>query len=193
MKNVSKINPKGKYYKDVRKLCGPLLQGRVLVIDPSIGSTSSLPGYAIYQEGFLLDSGTIFTGGSHLELWQRARKLGDALRTLCYENDIEVLVYEDIPATSGFNQNAIASLLKAVGVVLSCTSSAHVLGVHPASWKNYARPEYQKGDREDAIEIGWVTIALAQYIQRSTTERDTSTGEDIQSGDGRPQRRRRAR
>lgn len=193
MKDISKVNPKGKFYKDVSKLYNPLLTGRVLVIDPSIGSSSSLPAYAIYQHGQLTDSDTIFTGGSHLELWQRARKLGDALRILCHENAIDVLVYEDIPATSGFNQNAIASLLKAVGVVLSSTSSSHVLGVHPASWKNYVRPEYKKGDREDAIEIGYVTLSLASYIESCVTYRSASTRQDISGRDGRPKRGRRTR
>lgn len=192
-KDIQDINPKGKLYESVSKLTTPLLTGTVLSIDPSIGSSSSSPGWAQYHAGILIDSGTIFTGGSHLELWQRARRLGDSLRVLCSEQRIDVLVYEDIPATSGFNQNAIASLLKAVGVVLSCTSSSHVLGVHPASWKNYVRPTYVKGDKEDAIEIGHVAIALAQHIvngkeSEATPVRDSGAGNPI-SGRGRKGRR----
>ena len=165
MKTFADIGKKTKLYQEVDRLKGPLVYGNVLCIDPSIGSSSSSPGWAYYQGGQLVDSGIIHTGGSHLELWQRARRLGEALRILCSEYKIDVLLYEDIPATSGFNQNAIASLLKAVGIVLACTTSAHVLGVHPASWKNYVRPEYKKGDKEDAIEIGWVAIGLAKHIE----------------------------
>lgn len=187
-KAITSINKKGKLYQDVTKLYGPLTYGTVLSIDPSIGSSSSLPGWAIYRGGTLVDSGTIHTGGSHLELWQRARRLGDALRTLCGEYKIDVLVYEDIPATSGFNQNAISSLLKAVGVVLSSTTSSHVLGIHPASWKNYVRPEYQKGDKEDAIEIGWVAISVAQYIESQLAGEAERDGSPVPSGKGRPRR-----
>jgi len=104
-----------------------------------------------------------------------------------------VLVYEDIPATSGFNQNAISSLLKAVGVVLCSTTSSHVVGVHPASWKNYVRPEYKKGDKEDAIEIGRIAIALAQHIEADTTKRSSGVGKDVSGGNGQPRRGRRAR
>ncbi len=193
MKQISDIHKTTKIYKEVEKLRGPLVYGNVLSIDPSIGSTSSSPGWAYYQAGKLIDSGVIHTGGSHLELWQRARRLGDSLRALCSEYKVDVLIYEDIPATSGFNQNAIASLLKAVGVVLSCTTSSHVLGIHPASWKGYVRPEYKKGDQEDAIEIGRIAIALAAHIEASTTERSSGAGEDVQSGDGQPRRRGRAR
>lgn len=180
MKQVSDIGKKTKLYENVDKLKGPLVWGGVLAVDPSIGSSSSSPGWALYNGGQLIDSGTIHTGGSHLELWQRARRLGDSISLLCQENKVDVLVYEDIPATSGFNQNAIASLLKAVGIVLACSKSSHVLGIHPASWKNYVRPEYKKGDKEDAIEMGWVAIELAKYIESTTRNPDGD------SGDGNP-------
>lgn len=183
MKTFSDISKKTKLYQEVDRLKGPLVYGNVLCIDPSIGSSSSSPGWAYYQSGVLVDSGTIHTGGSHLELWQRARRLGGALHILCAEYKVDVLVYEDIPATSGFNQNAIASLLKAVGIVLACTTSSHVLGVHPASWKNYVRPEYKKGDKEDAIEIGWVAIGLAKHIESvaRTSEGSESNGNPLPS------------
>jgi len=173
------ISKKTKLYQNVDRLKGPLTYGSVLVIDPSIGSTSSSPGWAYYQAGHKIDSGIIHTGGSHLHLWQRARKLGQSLNVLCNEYKVDVLVYEDIPATSGFNQNAIASLLKAVGIVLACTTSSHVLGVHPASWKKYVRPEYKKGDEADAIEIGHIVISLARHIQAAgDTDGDGSSLSD---------------
>jgi hypothetical protein len=191
MKTFSDISKKTKLYQEVDRLKGPLVYGNVLCIDPSIGSSSSSPGWAYYQSGQLIESGTIHTGGSHLELWQRARRLANALHVLCAEYRVDVLVYEDIPATSGFNQNAIASLLKAVGIVLACTTSSHVLGVHPASWKNYVRPEYKKGDKEDAIEIGWVAIGLARYIESltETTARSAGDGNPVSSGSNRGRRR----
>lgn len=187
MKTFADIGKKTKLYENVARLKSPLLHGGVLSIDPSIGSSSSSPGWAYYQGGQLVDSGVIHTGGSHLELWQRARRLGDAISLLCREHEVDVLIYEDIPATSGFNQNAIASLLKAVGIVLACSKSSHVLGIHPASWKNYVRPEYKKGDKEDAIEIGWVAIGLAQHIEQAarTTERSEGDGNPVSSGSNR--------
>lgn len=191
MKSVSDISKKGKLYQEVAALKGELLHGKVLVIDPSIGSTSSSPGWAYYQAGVLVDSGILFTGGSHLALWQRARKLGQDLGILCDEYEVDVLIYEDIPATSGFNQNAIASLLKAVGIVLACTTSSHVLGVHPASWKNYVRPQYKKGDKEDAIEMGWVAISLAAHIQAEHTREAECDGDTVSGGESRPRRRKR--
>ena len=178
MKSVADISKKTKLYESVSKLTTPLLTGMVLVIDPSIGSTSSSPGWAIYKQGELLDSGTLSTGGSGTELWRRARTLGNSIKVLSSIHNFDLLIYEDIPATSSFNQNAVASLLKAVGIVLACSKSEYVLGIHPASWRNYVRPEYKKGDKEDAEEIGHIAIALAKHI---VTERSTSTRSSVPS------------
>lgn len=164
MKKPQDIPPKSKLYQEVKKEKDALLVGVALIVDPSIGSSSSSPGWAVYTKGKLTASGTIDTGGSHLPLWQRARTLGEEMGKLCQRYQPDILVHEDIPATSGFNANAQASLLKAVGIVLACTDTESVLGVHPASWKSYVRQSYTKGDEEDAIEIGYVVTALARHI-----------------------------
>jgi hypothetical protein len=178
MKQVSDIGKKTKLYEGVNQFIAPILTGMVLVIDPSIGSTSSSPGWAIYKQGELLDSGTLFTGGSSTELWRRARTLGNSIKLLSSTYNFDLLIYEDIPATSSFNQNAVASLLKAVGIVLACSKSEYVLGIHPASWRNYVRPEYKKGDKEDAEEIGYIAIALAKHIitEKSNRTRNSVPG-----------------
>lgn len=174
MKQIADISPKSKLYQEVESRRGDLQYSTVLVIDPSIGSASSRPGWAVYIEGKLSAAGTIDTGGSHLALWKRARTLADEVRALCEDFAPTLLVYEDIPATSNFNANAQASLLKAVGIILSASTTDDCLGIHPASWKNYVRPSYTKGDKEDAIEIGYVAVELAKRIEAAGA--DTSTG-----------------
>lgn len=175
-KPLNLLNKKSAFYNNVFRHKEVISGGVVLVIDPSIGSTSSAPGWAIYSAGSLYESGVINTGGAHTELWQRARKLGNALSHICVAYQPDLVIYEDIPATSGFNQNAIASLLKAVGVVISCTSSEYVFGVHPASWRGYVREGYKKGDEEDAIEIGHICVSLAALITQSTRDNVSNRG-----------------
>jgi len=167
MKAFTEISKKSKLYENVAELADILSTGSVFVVDPSIGSASSSPAWSLYKDSTLVESGTINTGGSHSPLWKRARSLGRAITELTERIGPDVLVYEDIPATSGYNQNAVASLLKAVGIILACSKSSHVLGVHPASWKNYVRQTYVKGDEEDAIEIGYIVTGLARAIQDS--------------------------
>lgn len=169
MKDIADIPVKSALYKTVAGYVEPLLSSTVLVIDPSIGSSSSAPGWAVYENGQLHGAGIINTGGSHLPLWQRARTLADEIKALCDDYTPSLLVYEDIPATSGFNANAQASLLKAVGIVLAASTTDDCLGVHPASWKNYVRPTYSKGDEEDAIEIGYIVVSLARRIEQAAS------------------------
>lgn len=165
MKTVADISSKTKLYQEVSQHIDDLTVGIVLAVDPSIGSSSSSPGYAVYDTRKLVHADVLDTGGSHLPLWQRARKLGELLRELCEKYRPDILLYEDIPATSSFNPNAVASLLKAVGVVLASTDTESVIGIHPASWKNYVDKHYRKGDKEDAIYIGKIAIDLAQHIK----------------------------
>lgn len=167
MKTVKDIPPKSKLFQEVKEHLDDLTVGIVLAIDPSIGSSSSAPGWAVYNTRKLVSADVLDTGGSHLPLWQRARRLGELVRELCEKYRPDILLYEDIPATSGFNPNAQASLLKAVGVVLASTDTESVIGIHPASWKNYVDEHYRKGDKEDAIYIGKIAIDLAQYIKNN--------------------------
>lgn len=166
MRSIAEVTKKSKLYEGVSSLADVLSTGSVFVVDPSIGSSSSSPAWALYRKGTLIESDTISTGGSHTPLWSRARMLGQAIAYLTNLHWPDVLVYEDIPATSSYNQNAVASLLKAVGIILACSKSEHVLGIHPASWKPYVRPEYKKGDREDAVEIGHIVTSLAAHITK---------------------------
>lgn len=169
MKNIKDISTKTKLYQEVKKHLDSLTVGVVLVMDPSIGSSSSAPGWAVYNKRKLVASGSIDTGGSHLPLWQRARTLGKEVKELCDKHQPDLLIYEDIPATSNFNANAQASLLKAVGIILASTDTESVLGIHPASWKQYASETYVKGDEADAIEIGRIAIDLAHWITKNVS------------------------
>lgn len=141
-----------------------ILEGVVISIDPSIGSSSSMPGYAVYRATELLEAGT-FDINPRGEVWERLRQLSFQLRRLYQRFPPDVLVYEEIPAQRhGGHATAHASLLKAVGAILSVGGPEYAVGIYPTSWKSQAREGYVKGDKEDAIEIGWVVCELAKVI-----------------------------
>lgn len=143
----------------------PLVSGTVLVVDPSIGSRSSAPGYAIYRAGELQESGILLIDPDAPK-WDRLREVHRQLRNIGKRLDPDVLVYEDVPVSAhgGRSQVSHASLLMAVGAALAAVASPHVVPMPPVSWKRWVRPEYQKGDEADAIEIGWITIEMARNI-----------------------------
>ena len=164
-----------KYYK-------LLLRGTVLAIDPSIGSNSSMPGWAIYSQGNLIDSGIIEIVPKQ-EVPIRLQILSRKVRQLELMYKPDILVYEDIPSQrhGGGNANAHASLLKALGAILSVEGPAAHIGLHPQTWKRLARDGYTKGDEEDAIEMGWIAIDIAKWFNESentSSNKRKNTGVD---------------
>lgn len=160
------ISTKSDCYASTKAHQHGILNGVVCSIDPSVGSTSSQPGWAIYRQTKLIDSGTFYIP-AHLSTPERLRRLANEMRKLYKTYCPDILVYEEIPSLrqGGGNANAHASLLKAVGVILSVPGVNGYVGIYPVSWKKMVRDSYVKGDEEDAVEIGWIVIELAKQIQ----------------------------
>lgn len=158
-----------------------LQQGIVVAIDPSIGSNSSMPGWAVYKAGELLGSGT-FALDLNKGRPQRLQQLAHFLRKLYATWNPDVLVYEEVPSQrygggNNFgNAKAHASLLNALGVVLSISGPDYYVGLQPISWKKCARPTYVKSDQADAEEIGWVAISEGARIEAQEGTRKKKYG-----------------
>lgn len=176
------LSTSSKAYQDIARCTKHMTEGIVIAIDPSIGSNSSMPGYAVYVEGELQESG-VFEVDPRQSVPIRLQRVAFLVRKLYKEWIPDVLVYEDIPPTrfGGGNAGAHSSLLKAVGVVLSVSGPDYYVGIQPRSWKSLARSSYVKGDQEDAEEIGWVCIQEAKRIQQQQ-EKETVKKKKKQEG-----------
>lgn len=155
------------FYQDVEENRKYVLDGTMLSIDPSCGSTKSMPGYAVYRSGILLDSGIIELPLNR-ELPERLQRLVYSLRKLYGKWEPDVVVYEDVAPThfggGGFsNAAAHSSLLKSIGALLSVSGPHGYIRLKPMVWKKLVRGSYVKGDKEDAEEMGWITAELARF------------------------------
>lgn len=146
-----------------------LLKANTLAIDPSSGSYSSQPGYALYKEGVLEDSGIVnIHSGDHVA--NRLYRLRNILQTEFETPDI--LVIENIPpfmAEKGGSQFAtrnVISLHQSIGVVMSIWD-VPVITVSPKSWRFLTPDGYKKDDEHDAIMIGWAAIEKARSLAGS--------------------------
>lgn len=158
------LSKSSKAYEMISKSRLPLIEGRVVCIDPSIGSSSSMPGYAVYIAGTLIASGTL-TINPNGDLHEKAQELAFAVRRLYKEWEPDVLVYEEIAIQgTGRAIQSHVTLLKAVGIILSVSGPEHYVGIYPVSWKKMTRSTYVKSDENDAIEIGYVCIEEAKRI-----------------------------
>lgn len=165
------ISTQSRLYAQARKNAELLLNATLLCVDPSIGSASSLPGYAVYVRGELVSSGLIevATAGAHnLRLFELARSLREDFAEL--QNPI--LVVEDIP-TMRFNRRgsggysdprAQVPLHRAVGAIMSSIRSPLMLEVPPITWHRYTDPSrYLKSDQADAAALGWTVLCMARH------------------------------
>lgn len=154
-----------------------LTEGVVVCIDPSIGSSSSMPGYAVYRAGLLSVSGTLRIN-PHLSFPEKAQALHHEVRRLYSTWQPDVLCYEEIPNMGPGRQiSSHVTLLKAVGIILSVSGPRHFVGIYPRSWKSLARSSYVKSDENDAIEFGWACIQEAKRIIEEEGKKDRKYGQ----------------
>ncbi len=154
-------------YAAIRENCLALSRGVVLVVDPSMGSLSSKPGWAVYSAGDLADSGVleVHTEGTR---WYRLKEVYRQLANLSAAWYPGVCVYEEIPvsAHNGRSQVSHASLLLALGVTMAAVEAEGFVGIAPNSWKRFVSDGYLKSDEQDAIEMGRIVIDMANEMLR---------------------------
>jgi hypothetical protein len=156
-----------KLQRTLRRFPEKVLHGRMLVVDPSSGSTTSMPGYAEFLNGVLVDSGTIQIPYSKA-VHKRLRYLRDCLDRDFANERYDVLVLESLSIMQSTRRRAMSLLLESVGVFLACIESDEVAYVAPASWHAYVRRKYGdsyvKSDEADARVMGELVIEEAKAI-----------------------------
>lgn len=128
-----------------------------------------MPGYAIFNEGQLEESGIIQVNPAD----RRNQKLFSITESLYNEFDEpDVLAIENVPPVQ-FNRASkmspwsITATQRAIGAIVSCFNCEYV-EVAPAAWQRYKPVNYQKTDEYDAITIGLCVIAIAKDIKKET-------------------------
>lgn len=155
---VSKIADKCQEYAHL------ILNGRLMAIDPSSGSAKSVPGYAIYEAGILVDSGTLNVP-PHLPLPIKLRMIADSLRNEFKKPDVIAIefiapFFKNTGKQDFINKNTLA-LHRSVGAIYSAVNCDCWIDVSPISWRTQIPENYNKTDENDAIMIGYTCIRNA--------------------------------
>lgn len=144
---------------DVSKWKPLILEGTVLAIDPSSGSMKgkqqSYPGYAIFKEGALSESGIITMNGK-LSIDKRLTALYDQLR-LEWPNPPDVLIIEKIRGREAHDY-----LKWAVGTTIAAIRAKNLIEMPVTTWRSIAGKEHKKSDQNDAEAIGRAAVELAR-------------------------------
>lgn len=128
----------------VRRHVDVLRTGKVLCVDPSSGSTGSMPGYTLVKGCRMMESGYFNLPLGVVE--QRLWSLANVLRTDADMQDVDLLVVEKIPPfmsgrAGGFRTQGVVNLHMGVGVVLGAFGNKPTIWVPPVSWKATCKRE----------------------------------------------------
>jgi len=131
-----------------------ITEGRILSIDPALGTGESMPGYAVYKSSKLDESGSLFYDAETAAEGLRALR-----KFLCEIGPVDVLVVEELRG------NMVHPHLHwVVGVIVEAVEAKLVLECPIALWKRLAKedPHYSKSDEEDAKKFAETIIKLAE-------------------------------
>ena len=150
-----------KYKLQIQECNGCVIDGTLLAIDPSTGSESSLPGYAVFKAGQLVESGTI-TLDITLNRAQKLYEINRTIREDFGEYKFDAIAVEDIGYFMGkMNAKAVVSLQRAVGAIVAAYPTECLIEVPSNAWQKHKYKGYVKGDEADAICIGLCVINTA--------------------------------
>lgn len=154
--------------KVIRKLTEKILNGSLLALDPSSAGGKSKPGWALYQGGQLVQSGTLQVSASW-DLHQRLYGICSSLR-----NDFDppdVFVIEEIRQVPGFFGHSVEQLLKGVGAIMAGVNCDNCIEIPPRLWKAKVDSLYVKSDEADAIYLGKFVIQTAKNLATAEGEK----------------------
>ena len=148
------------FHHEVAKVSRQVKAGKLLAIDPSSGGwdpktrTQSTPGYALWEAGKFIESGTI-----ELCRGNACARLADLYACLTREfPDVDVLVLEKLRGRMVHHV-----LHWAVGATVAAVPAPILIEVPIVFWKALAKtkPNYVKADDSDAELMGEVVLRLA--------------------------------
>ena len=123
-----------------------VLGGSVLAIDPSCVSSSSNPGWALYEAGELHSSGSIDCIDYRQPLETRLQLLGKYCREEFAEPD--VLVIEHIQMGGRINMQ---STIRATGAIIGNFETERVISISPLAWQAFIEKRIPLGGGSDYI------------------------------------------
>ena len=128
--------------KRVATLSDVIENGEILAIDPSIISSSSVPGWAIGREGKLVDSGTIEGIDHRCTVEERLQFIGSCLRKE-FDNP-DLLLIEHVENHGGIKGRALTPTVRSTGTFIG-SFECPVISIIPLVWIRYCPLKLEGG------------------------------------------------
>lgn len=133
----------------IQKHIRAVQEGRWIVIDPAISS-----GYAVYEKGILIHSGTIKCRAAE-DVQKRSRAIHELFSTETEPYDF--MAIERIRGTM-----APATLMFNVGAYMACVPTNECIEVPIPVWNKLKTIDYVKSDKNDAELMGQAILMIAE-------------------------------
>jgi hypothetical protein len=137
--------------KQVEENIDTILHGKFISIDPA----SRTGGYAVYNAGSLIESGTIQLD-TKKDIGDRLAEIG---AILIDDDDYDLMAIERIRGGRSHDY-----LKFSIGAYVASIQAPVVIEVPVNAWKKVTPPDYVKSDENDAIMIGKTLIVLAKEL-----------------------------
>jgi Holliday junction resolvasome RuvABC endonuclease subunit len=126
-----------------------------------------MPGYAIFKEGQLVESGIIQVNPADRRN-QKLYSITESFRTEFDEPD--VLAIENVPPVQfrggrGLSPWSITAIQRSIGAIISAFNCEYI-EIAPKAWQRFKPEGYQKTDEFDAIAIGRCVVETAKLIAK---------------------------
>ncbi len=142
------------YLAQVRRVADQILNGRVLIVDPSAGSLTSLPAFCVLEGGKVVDIGVIPVPaellGKRWTIDKRLYSIGKSLRDR-FPGKFDVLCVEYLHHTPmgntvmpSFQHNTMSH-----GTIYASVQASHRVDISPWSWHQLRPYNYVKSDLVD--------------------------------------------
>ena len=159
------MNPNSKTYKKIKPLAPLILSGKILSVDPSTGSAGSMPGYACFTKGKLIESGILevnYRQKTHLKLYEIAKSIREEFEMpdILLVEQISIVIYKG----SKISPFGMSSLQRSIGAIIGARPFPNLIEIPAASWKKYKPDNYIKTDEFDSVSIGLCAIEVAKEI-----------------------------
>jgi hypothetical protein len=152
---------KSQLSQDVVTYADIIMEKSMLCLDPSSGSSGSVPGYALFKAGVLVDAGTVALPRGTRSIQNRLYLLRKALEAEFEQPDI--LNIEKIGIHAGaakFVHKGTMSLIKSVGTCISVWDCP-TIETAPMTWHSLLpKTGYVKTDSHDAVCLGLAALTL---------------------------------
>ncbi len=161
------------YQTSIKYNAETILTGKVLVVDPSSGGSTSLPALTILDKGKIIESVEVDISAKYrvrgAYVGHRLREIGAFLIDNYGKEHFDLLAIEliyELPSSNTV-MKSFNNLTMSIGAIHACIDAEYRLVVPPWEWHTLRNASYEKSDLADSRLMAKALIRDAKAFRKS--------------------------